>query len=166
MRALRRRRPSVIRPWPARLRSVRAWRRARHAGTPALARDAGLRHRRAGLADGDRPPARESGRQPLHVPVRPLNAPEQAEPHRPLSLRLRRCLGHADARRRPLRRRGRRLRRLRQHDGGAVPDPGREPHRPLLTLSPARLVRVSDLLATRDRTVWARSDARLQHERR
>ena len=38
MRALRRRRPSVIRPWPARLRSVRAWRRARHAGTPALAR--------------------------------------------------------------------------------------------------------------------------------
>jgi hypothetical protein len=36
MRALRRRRPSVIRPWPARLRSVRAWRRARHAGTLAL----------------------------------------------------------------------------------------------------------------------------------
>lgn len=44
-------------------------------------------------------------------------------------------VGHADARRRPLRRRGRCLRREREHDGRALSDPDREPPRSRLNPS-------------------------------
>ena len=67
--------------------------------------------------------------------VRPLDAPEQAEPCRPLPLRPRGGVEHADARRRPVRRRGHRLRRLRQQDRRAIPGPDREPRRARLTLA-------------------------------
>ena len=79
----------------------------------------------------------------------------------------------AGARRRPLRRRGRRLRCQRQPDGRAVSDPDREPYRRLTAAAasgawrPSGPVgRISDPFGRCDHPVWARTDARLRHERR
>ena len=63
----------------------------------------------AALALGDRPSPHDPLGRPLRDAVRPLDAPEQEEPARPLPLRPPGRLGQPHRGRRPLRRRGRSL---------------------------------------------------------
>ena len=83
----------------------------------------------AALALGDRLPPHDPLGRPLLDAVRPLDAPEQEEPARPLPLRPPVRLGQPHGRRRSLRRRGRSLRSEREQHPRAVPDPRREPLR-------------------------------------